>query len=497
MTLEIPPAESDRPVAGQDLRRRTVRGTLINGTFLISTNGLSMIRGLVVARLLTAADFGVWGILVGITTALMFFKRVGFGDKYVQQDEEDQELEFQRMMTLELALGLTVMVLGAIAMPLLALAYGADKIVAPGLCMMLLMPALALQAPIYLFYRRMDFVRQRTLQIADPVVGFVATVVLAIAGLGYWALVAGTLIGAWTGAVVIMRATPYRLRWRFDRESLLRYSRFTGPLLLNGLAAIVIAQSLLLASQHHLGLAAVGAITLVGTINQFVGRADDIITNTLFPAICAAIDRPAVLLESFVKSNRLVLMWAVPFGAGLALFAADLVHFGLGDKWAPAIILLQTTAVGCSIHQIGFNWDAFYRASGRTGPIGWSAIYGIVVCLSVTLPMIFAFGLKGIAWGTLIIELLLLAQRTFMLHRFFPGFRMWRHVVRGIVPTVPAAAVVLVPRALGLVEHTLPAALGFVAVYVVTTLAFTVLFERELLGEVLGHMRRRRAPAAA
>lgn len=46
------------------------------------------------------------------------------------------------------------------------------------------------------------------------------------------------------------------------------------------------------------------------------------------------------MFESFVKSNRLALMWGAPFGVGLSLFA-DLVDHGIGDEWKPAVGLLQ------------------------------------------------------------------------------------------------------------------------------------------------------------
>ena len=41
--------------------------------------------------------------------------------------------------------------------------------------------------------------------------------------------------------------------------------------------------------------------------------------------MCAVADRTELLFETFVKSNRLALMWAMPSGLGLALFAPDLV----------------------------------------------------------------------------------------------------------------------------------------------------------------------------
>ena len=33
-----------------------------------------------------------------------------------------------------------------------------------------------------------------------------------------------------------------------------------------------------------------------------------------------------------MKSNRLAMMWGIPFGVGLALFAADLVHHVIGRE---------------------------------------------------------------------------------------------------------------------------------------------------------------------
>jgi len=85
------------------------------------------------------------------------------------------------------------------AVPLLSVIYGTRAIIAPGFAICAIVPALALQSPTWVYYRRMDYVRQRTLQAADPLIAFVATVIMAIAGLGYWALVLGVLAGSWTG----------------------------------------------------------------------------------------------------------------------------------------------------------------------------------------------------------------------------------------------------------------------------------------------------------
>ena len=63
-----------------------------------------------------------------------------------------------------------------LAIPLIALAYGQWKIVAPGARALLACPAVVLQTPVWVHYRSMGSPRQRTLQAIDPVVGFVVMV---------------------------------------------------------------------------------------------------------------------------------------------------------------------------------------------------------------------------------------------------------------------------------------------------------------------------------
>ena len=66
--------------------------------------------------------------------------------------------------------------------PILALVYGESDLLAPGLALALVLPGLALQAPVWVYYRRMAFLRQRLIAAVDPVVGFVVTIALAVAG---------------------------------------------------------------------------------------------------------------------------------------------------------------------------------------------------------------------------------------------------------------------------------------------------------------------------
>jgi O-antigen/teichoic acid export membrane protein len=432
------------------LRRHTARGTVVNAAFLTGVSALGLLKGLVVAAFLTRADYGVWGILlVGLGT-LAWLKEVGISDKYVQQAEGDQEQAFHKAFTLELMFSGALFVLMLACVPLLAMIYNQPSIVAPGLVLALIVPAISFQIPLAVFYRRMQFVRQRLLQAFDPIVAFVLTIGLAIAGAGYWSFVIGAVAGAWAAAIAAWRACPYPLR---------------------------------------VGLAGVGAIALAANIIQFAQRVDFIVTGTLYPAICAVRDRTELLFESFLKSNRLAVMWGMPFGLALALFGSDLIEFGIGERWRPALFLIQVFGVAAAVNQVGFNWDAYYRARGDTRPIAIVHLSAAAVFIAACIPLTAAEGLDGFALAMAASTLALLVGRGFFLSRLFKGFNMAQHMARALAPSVPAVGAVLLVRLAESGDRTLGLALGELALYLAVTAAATWVFERTLLREVLGYLR--------
>ena len=367
---------------------------------------------------------------------------------------------------------------------------------APGFVACLTVAGGALQTPFWILYRRMDFVRQRSLQAVDPVVGFVVTVALAVAGAGYWALVLGVVAGSLSGAAVALRTSRYRLRLRWQKGALRTYASFSWPLFVAGASSMVIAQSSILVGTKSLGLAAVGAIALASSISEYTNKVDQVVTQTLYPAICAVKDRTDLLFESFVKSNRLALMWGMPFGIGIALFASDLVTYGIGDRWRPAVGIIAAFGVVAALGHIAFNWDAFFRARAETRPIAVWSFTTMLAFVTFAIPLMLWKGLDGFAVGMGVMAFVSLLVRGLYLTRLFSGLQMLRHAARAIAPTVPAVAAVLVVRVLA-GDGSLAMAVAQLALYVAVTVTATWAFERPLLCEVLGYLRGARAAAPA
>ncbi|HWF54006.1 MAG TPA: oligosaccharide flippase family protein [Solirubrobacteraceae bacterium] len=501
---EPPTDPTGDPTRAIDTRGRTLRefaahGVIVNSLFDAGLSGLSLLRGLILAAILSRSAYGLWGVLVVSLGVLARLKVVGISDKYIQQREQDQELAFQRAATLEIAMTLAATVPMVAALPVIAVIYGHWSLIAPGAVLVTVLLADALQSPLWIYYRRMDFVRQRLQAAVEPIVGFVVAIVLAALGAGYWALAGGVVAGAWAGAAIAIRMSPYPLRWRYDRGALKVYASFSGPIFLATACSVLLANVTAIATNAHLSLAGVGAVALAGNITAFTTRIDDLVSTTIYPVICAVQDRLDLLRESFVKSNRLALMWAMPFGVGLGLFAPDLVRFALGEKWHAAVVLLQVTGVAAGITHVGFNWDDYFRARSDTRPIAVSSVLTTIATLGTGIPLLFVDGLTGLAIGIGAGCAVTLAVRAWYLARLFEGFRFVSHAARAVLPTAPAVAVVLLARLAEPRHRTAAIAIAELAGYIAVTIAATWFFERGLLREAIDYAlaRGRRATAPA
>ncbi len=479
------------------LRVRATRGVVINGVFIVGLNALSLVKGFVAAALLTTGEYGLWGILSITLIGMLWLKDMGVSDRFVAQREPDQEKAFQEAFSVQLLLTGVLCLVMIAAMPLLALAYGHGDLIAPGIVLALLLPGLALQAPIWAHYRELNFGRQRLLQAIDPVLSFAVTIGLAIAGAGYWSFVIATVAGTWLTGLIALRSVAYRVRWRMDRHVLRSYLHFSWPLFVGAFNGLVITQLSIFAGAAELGLAGVAAITLASTVNRYSQKVDEAISSALYPIVARVGDQRTLLLESFTKSNRLALLWATPFGIAFALFSPDLVHFALGSEWEGAIIVLQLIGISAVINQVGFNWTAYYKALGRTRPLATASWIALAAFLACVLPLLLTYGLAGFGAGMVALSLVNAAVRGHYLRRLFGELRIVPHALRAMAPTLPAAAVVLALHTVGVEgERTLGLALVELGAFVILSVVAAVHFERRLLREIVGYMRRAR-PAKA
>lgn len=173
-----------------DLARETARGALVSivgqgANFVLRT--LSMV---VIARLVTPEHFGMVGMVTAFIGLLSLFRDGGLGAAMVQSETVSEDL-VSALFWINVAIGVFLALLTAAAAPLLASFYGEPR---------LLWITIALASSFVfngamaqhraLLQRRMRFGVLSALDILALSVSICLGVAMALAGQGYWALVA-------------------------------------------------------------------------------------------------------------------------------------------------------------------------------------------------------------------------------------------------------------------------------------------------------------------
>jgi O-antigen/teichoic acid export membrane protein len=489
---------SDRlPFSLEELPGRTVRGVVVNGVFLVLAESLVLVQGLIVARELGPRELGLYGIVSITVVTLIALKRVGIDEAYVQQSEVEQEREFQRAFTLELGLSLLFALAVMAIAPLVVAVYGDSRLLLLMLALSYLPVAQALQAPLWIFLRRMDFLRQRGLQAIVPVVNFAVTVPLVLNGVGVWSLVIGAVAGNLACIAMAVWLSPYPLRLSFDRSALRRYFAFSWPIFAVTLGGLIVNQGQVLAFNIEGGLAATGWLALAVGLTRYAGRADQIISPAIYPAICAVPDRQATLERLFTISSRMAAVWSLGLGALFVLFAPDLVELFLDESWEPAVVLLQGLAAVTALYYFGYGAIAFARGMGTPRPPAVEAAVAVATFLLLAVPALFLWGRTAFVLGMVLSALCILAVRARYVHGLFPGLDLIRLAGRAVMPLIPACAAVVGVRVLlwGGERSAIQAAVELV-LFVGAYAAATWFRERGLARELV-RVARNRAPRPA
>ena len=225
-----------RPSAeGDELRRLAVRGAGV--TVLSGGVGLAvqMIATVILARLLTPVDFGVVTMVTTFSLLLVSFGQNGYAEAVLQRDQIDHFLA-SNLFWINLGVGLLLAIGFASTGSLLASFYGDPRVahVAVGISLTIFITSTSV-LHLAVLQRAMHFSVVSANDVLARAVSVAVSILLAWAGWGYWALVAGavaqplsTSIGAWT----LCRWVPGLPRRVAGTASMVRfamhvYGRFT------------------------------------------------------------------------------------------------------------------------------------------------------------------------------------------------------------------------------------------------------------------------------
>jgi len=363
---------------------------------------------IILARLLTPDDFGVVTMVTTFSLLLMSFGQNGFNEAILQRDDIDHRLASNIFWMLTGA-GLLLAALFLACGSLLARFYRDPRVT-------LVVVAISIAVfvgntsvvHLALLKRAMRFTATSINEILARVLSVVVSVSLALAGRGYWALVAGaitqplaTSVGAW----MFCRWTPGRPRRLGTTGSVMRfvmnvYGRFCFNYFARNLDNLLVGWRFGPAS---LGFYKKAYDLFVLPVNQLLYPASDVGLCTL----SRVQHDPVQYKRYFLRGLSLLGFIGMGVGATLTLIGKDVIRLLLGPAWgeaghvftafAPAVgIMMIYNSTGLLHLSIGrpdrwFKWvlveftviGLMFLGALRFGPVGiaaaWTASFWVLL----------------------------------------------------------------------------------------------------------------------
>jgi O-antigen/teichoic acid export membrane protein len=332
-----------------ELKRKSIQGGVVavcaQGAKLV----LQAVTMMLLARLLTAEDFGLQAMTAVLLSFVSLFKEAGLASATVQRLEVTQE-QISTLFWINAVVGALLSVLTAVLAQAIVEFYAEPRLywitVVSGMSFVFSGLAAQHQA---LIVREMRFVTLAKIDLVSLAVSSALGISMAFLEWHYWALVGMAVAGSVVSAAGVWLAHPWvpgRPRRKCGVKSMLHFGwmatctnmivflawntdsillgRFWGP---DTLGLYGRASQLAMLPIHQLNTA---------------------LTGVAFSALSRIQDDPERLAKSFLRGYFLLLSLTVPIIISYPLFGQEIVRVMLGEKWmraAPIFSLLAPTAL--------------------------------------------------------------------------------------------------------------------------------------------------------
>jgi len=375
-----------------DLGGRSARGGAVTISAQLFKFVVTTVAAIALARLLTPDDYGLIAMVAILVNLVGMFQYLGLSTATVQW----AELTHQQVSTLfwiNMALSAAIMLITIVSGPLLAWFYHEPRLIgiAAAYGATILFTGLGIQHEAILS-RQMRFTAIVVVETAALLIGFLAAIVAAWYGAGYWALVLNqavmtlvTVVGVWS----ICKWRPGLPGRGLNLRPMLSYGgNLTGFNVMTFFSRNL--DNLLIGKfwgAHQLGVYARAYQMLLLPMQQINAP----LAAVAVPALSRLADSPERYRSAYLRILEKIAMVTMPLGALMIATSDWMVLLLLGPKWTETGKIFMLLGIAAIIQPVTKTSGWLFSTQGRTRELfHWGIISGVISVVSI---------LAGLPWG--------------------------------------------------------------------------------------------------
>ena len=343
----------------QSLRNRAVSGVGWSAAEAFLGQGVTFIVGIILARLLSPAEYGLIGIITIFTVVLTGIVDSGFSNALIRKNDTTQE-DYDTMFITNFVMSILLYILLYISAPIISRYF--DRLELTDLTrvtgLILIIQAFSLVQNTILT-KRIDFKTTTKASVISAVLSGVIGIAMAYTGFGVWSLVGQILSKQLICAILLWILNHWKPTFSFRIDSFRYMWGFGWKLMLSGLLNNIWAQLYQLVVGKFYSPETLGQYTRSKEYaSLFSSNFTTIIQRVSFPVLAEVQDDKVRLLVGYRKVISLTMFITAICMFFLGAVADPLIYCLIGSKWDLAARYLPLICISLSLyplHAINLN----------------------------------------------------------------------------------------------------------------------------------------------
>ena len=383
----------------QSLKKQAFSGVGWNAVGRFSTQGVSFILQIILARLLAPSDYGIIAMMAIFLQIAGVFVDSGFANALIQK-KDCEEKDYSTVFYYNFAVSIGVYAILFLIAPFVAKFYKIELItdVMRVASLVVIINALSIVQRTKLI-KQIDFKSQTIISFYSSLLSGIAGVAMAYYGYGVWALCGQSILNSLFQLILFYLFVRWHPKPIFNINSFHELFSFGSRILAASIISIIYSNLYTIIIGKRFNSKDLGFYSRADQFAIFPSsNIGSIINGVAFPTLSKIQDSDDKLRFAYRKIIRYSSFIIFPLMIGLSAIADPMIRSLLGEKWAEAIPYLQVLCFALMWdHLSSLNLNLLY-VKGRSDLVLRLEIIKKSIAISilfVTMP----FGIMAMCWG--------------------------------------------------------------------------------------------------
>lgn len=332
----------------------------------IATQSFSFIFSIILARLLSPDDFGLFAMITVFLNFGLLFKDFGFGHALIYQ-KDVSKTEYDSVFVLNMLTGVTLTTIFFLLAPAIANFYDEPRLanLTKVFSVVFFIQSFGLVNLIEL-KKSIDFKSLAVIENASLLVSSLIAIGLAFYGLGVWSLIVRTIMNMTLRTIIVFFVSNYRPAFNLNIKVIKKLWRYSMEVSFNGFLTYWMRNLDNLMIGKMLGQQSLGVYNIAYQIMLFpISSISNVIKDVLFPSFSSIKNDINIIRSVYLKVIQTIALITFPILASISILSDSFVLILLGEQWSSMVTILPLLALVAIPQSIFTVNGTLYLNTGR------------------------------------------------------------------------------------------------------------------------------------